>query len=303
MSGNANSIKSILYALTANFFIALAKTVAAVVTGSGSMFAEAIHSFADCTNQALLLLGLKRAKRPPSSEFPLGYGKEIYFWSFIVALILFSIGGLVSLYEGFHKLNHPQALEVPYVALGVLIFAILAEGGSLWGCIVEINKVRGQQSLWRWFRNSRQSELIVIFGEDIAALLGLIVATLAIILTIITNNPVYDALGTLTIGFLLILISFLIGQQVKDLLVGQGVEPEVKVSMESFLQQRPEIDRLFNLVTLQMGNDVMVAVKAKMTTPIDTAELLANINRCEAAFSQAFPQVMWLFFEPDISDE
>ena len=164
MAGGANSLKSILYALVANSLIAVAKGIAAVVTGSGAMLAEAIHSVADAGNQLLLIWGLKQSKTPPNDDHPLGYGKAVYFWSFVVAVVLFSMGGLFSIYEGVHKFMHPEPLKSPEWAVGVLLFAIFAEGFSLWGALREVKKVRFGRSLVRWFEESRQSELIVV-GE------------------------------------------------------------------------------------------------------------------------------------------
>ena len=260
----ANSLKSIFYALAANMSIAIAKLVAALVTNSGSMMAESIHSFADCGNQALLLLGLKRAKRPPDMKHPLGYGKSIYFWSFIVAIMLFSMGGLFSIYEGTHKLHDTEGLSSPLIAIGVLLFAIVAEGLSLAGCIREVNKVRGDRSFYRWFRETRQSELMVIFGEDIAALFGLVFALLAVGLTMITGNPAYDAMGSIGIGVLLLIIAWLVGIEVKDLIIGQGVEPARYQEMCDYLAQQDSIAEVYRVITLQLGNDVMVAIKARM---------------------------------------
>lgn len=302
MSHGANSLRTILYALGANFSIAIAKFVAAFITGSGAMMAEAIHSVADTGNQVLLLLGLKHAQRPPSDEYPLGHGKAIYIWSFLVALLLFSMGGMYSLYEGWHKLHESEPLSSPWIAIGVLVFAILAEGVSMWGCLREINKVRGERSLVRWFRESRQSELIVVFGEDLAALAGLVLALIAIVATLLTGNPIYDALGTLAIGVLLVLIAIAIAIEVKALLIGQGVEPGTRQRMLEFLEQRTEIKQVFNLRSLQLGNDVMVAIKAEMCRSGSEEALIRNINQCEAAFKQAFPEVVWLFFEPDLAD-
>ncbi len=302
MSHGADSVKSILFALGANSAIALSKLAAAVITGSGSMMAESVHSMADCGNQLLLLLGIKHAKRPPSPDYPLGFGKAIYFWSFIVALMLFSMGGLYSIYEGIHKLRQPQLLSYPYVAVGVLLFSIIAESVSMWGCLREVNKERRGRSLMRWFRETRQSELLVVFGEDLAALLGLSFALIAVVLTMITGNPLYDAGGSIVIGALLLVIALMIGIQVQALLIGQSVEPEQRAQMLEFLQNRKEIDQIFNLLTLQLGKDVMVAIKAKMAA-MDSAEALVKaINRCEADLKQTFPQVLWLFFEPDLED-
>ncbi|AUM13545.1 cation diffusion facilitator family transporter [Ketobacter alkanivorans] len=302
MSHGADSLKSILFALCANTAIAVAKLAAALVTGSGAMLAEAIHSFADAGNQSLLILGLKRAKTPPSEDYPLGYGKSIYFWSFIVAIVLFSLGGLFSLYEGWHKLSHPEPLSYPFVAIGVLVFAIVAEGISMWGCVREVNKVLAGRSYWRWFRESRQSELLVVFGEDLAALVGLVFALLAIGMTLITGNPMYDAAGTMVIGALLLLIALLIGNEVRALLIGQSADPVVRERMRVWLQQRPEVEHLFNLLTMQMGNDLMVAVKAKMAETGSEQGLIDAINDVEAELRQAFPGVRWLFFEPDVRD-
>jgi len=266
------------------------------------MMAEFVHSLADSGNQLLLLLGIKHAKRPPSPDYPLGFGKAVYFWSFIVALILFSMGGVYSIYEGIHKLHHPEPLSYPYVAVGVLLFSIAAESFSMWGCLREVNKELRGRSLRQWFRETRQSDLLVVFGEDLAALLGLSLALIAVILTIITGNPVYDAAGSICIGVLLVVIAFIIGFEVQALLIGQSVEPDQRVQMLEFLQQRDEIDKVFNLLTLQLGNDVMVAVKAKMIKMDSAESLIEAVNRCEVGLKQAFPQVLWSFFEPDSED-
>ena len=298
----ADSTKAVLYALGANGAIAVSKYVAAFITGSGSMLAEAVHSTADCGNQALLLYGLKRAKRPPSDDYPLGYGKEIYFWSFIVAIMLFSVGGLFSLYEGFHKLHSPEPLSYPLLALGVLAFGIVAESFSTWGCIREVNKIRGSRTLWQWFRSSRNAELVVILGEDLAALLGLSFAFVAVALAWATGNPMWDALGGIAIGALLIVVAVLVGVEVKQLLVGQGVETEVRKDMQDFLAAQPAVERVFQLLTLHMGGDVMVAVKVRMREQGGQDALVGAINTVEAAFSERFPQVQWIFFEPDVAD-
>ena len=302
MSQGADSVKSIIFALCANLAIAVSKLIAAAVTGSGSMMAESIHSLADTGNQLLLLLGIKRAKRPPTPDYPLGFGKAIYFWSFIVALMLFSMGGVFSIYEGFHKFHHPESLNYPYIAIGVILFSMIAESVSMWGCLREVNKERRERTLKQWFKETRQSDLLVIFGEDLAALLGLCFALIAIILTIITGNPVYDAMGSISIGVLLVVIAFLIGIEVQALLIGQSVEPEQRVQMLKFLETQAEIDQVFNLLTLQLGKDVMAAVKAKMAKTDSAEALLEAINRCEIAFKKAYPQVLWLFFEPDLKD-
>lgn len=302
MAGGGDSVKAILYALGANFAIFVAKGVAAFFTGSGAMMAEAVHSLADCGNQGLLLLGLKRSKLPPSPDFPLGYGKAIYFWSFLVALMLFSVGGMFSIYEGVHKLQAPEPLKWPWLAVGVLSFGIVAEAISMAACLREVNKARGGQGLWRWFRESRQSELIVIFGEDLAALFGLVFALIAILVTMATGNPLYDAIGTIAIGVLLIVVAVFISVEVKALLIGQSVEPRLKREIHEFIEAREEVQRVFHLITLQLGNDVMVAVKAEMNRDLATLGLVDAINRVEADLKRRFPMVRWSFFEPDTHD-
>ena len=302
MSDRADSLKSIFYALGANLAIAIAKLAAAVITGSGSMLAESIHSLADTINQGLLLLGIHHSKRPPTTEHPLGFGKSTYFWSFIVALMLFSTGGLFSIYEGFHKLHTTGPMNRPLIAIGVLIFALIAEGLSLSGCIREVNKERSGRSFRVWFRETRQSELLVVFGEDLAALLGLTFALFAVVLTMITGNPIYDALGSITIGLLLVVVAFFIGIEVKALLIGQGVEPQEKVKMLEFLNKQDTVARVFNIVTLQLGRDVMVAIKAEMHEQKSSKRLVEAINLCEEKFKERFPYVLWMFFEPDIMD-
>ena len=302
MSANANSLKAILLALGANFAIFVAKLFAALLTGSGAMLAEAVHSLADCGNQGLLLLGMRQATRPASDDYPLGWGRALYFWSFLVAILLFSVGGMFSLYEGVHKLHDPEPLKWPWLALGVLLFGIVAESFSMRGCMVEVNKARGSQNLWTWFRETRSSELLVIFGEDLAALLGLCVAALAIGATMLTGNLLFDALGTVAIGVLLLVVAVLLAIEVKALLIGQGVEPRRRAELLRFLESRPEIADVLNLITLQMGPDVMVAVKARMQPASSDRALIDAINTVEAAMKGRFTDIRWSFFEPDVVD-
>jgi len=299
MAASGDSNRAILFALGANFAIAVAKGVAAVFTGSSAMLAETVHSLADCGNQLLLLLGMRQARRPPSPDHPLGQGKAIYFWSFLVALMLFTVGGMYSLYEGIHKLAHPEPLRNWWWAVGVLVFGILAEGTSMRACLQEVAKARGGRSLWQWFRHSRQAELVVIFGEDLAALCGLVLALLAVVLAVATGNPVWDALGTIAIGALLVVVAVFVAIEVKAMLIGQSVEPERQAQIRGFLDARAEIDHVISLITLQLGNDVLVSVQARMREQRDAQALIEQINGVERALKQAFPDVRWSFFEPD----
>ena len=299
MADQHESTGTIVFALVANALIALAKGVAASITGSTSMLAEAAHSVADCGNQGLLLLGLRVSARPPDAEYPLGHGRAIYFWSFIVALMLFSMGGMFSIYEGIHKWGTGEALENPWIAVGVLVFSLAAESVSLWKALAQVNTVRGKQSLWRWFRETRQSELLVVVGEDLAATAGLSFALVAVAATMLTSNPVYDALGSLAIGVLLLGVAIFVGIEVKALLVGQSTDPATRDAMLRFLNARAEVAEVFNLITLQNGADVVVAVKARMADYPSAPALIDAINRCERALRAEFPEVRWLFFEPD----
>lgn len=299
MSSKPDSLKTILFALGANFAIFVAKLGGALTTGSGSLMAEAVHSLADCANQGLLLVGMRQSRRAPSPDHPLGYGLVVYFWSFLVALLLFSVGGAFSIYEGIHKLNSPEPLRWPWLAIGVLVFSIVAESVSMWGCMREVNKARGGKNLWRWFRESRQSELIVVFGEDLAALLGLAFAMIAVLATWISGDPIYDACGSIAIGLLLCVIAVFVAREVASLLIGQSAEPRLRAAIGDFVAAREEVDCVFNLITLQLGPDVMVAVKAKMLGPLTGDELIEAINRVEAAMKAEFPDIRWSFFEPD----
>jgi len=302
MAHAEGSTRAILFALGANFGIGVAKGAAAWYTNSGAMLAEAIHSFADTANQLLLLLGLKRARRPVSDEHPLGYGKAIYFWSFLVALLLFSMGGMFSVYEGVHKLLHPEMPRSPWVAVLVLVVAIALEFGSLRAALAEVRRVQGRRNLLGWFRTSRQSELLVVVGEDIAALIGLVLALAAVLATMLTGNPLFDALGTIAIGVVLILMAIAVGIEVKSLLIGESAEPETVAAIRDFLAARPEVAEVYRLITLQLGLELMVAVKARMQERSDAARLIESVNRVEAALRSAFPEVRWIFFEPDVRD-
>ncbi len=302
MAGQANSLKSVLFALGANSAIAVAKGVAAFITGSSAMLAECVHSIADAGNQVLLILGLRQTSKPPTDEHPMGFGKSVYFWSFLVAVILFTVGGMFSIYEGVHKLQHPAPVQSPMVAIGVLVFAIIAESISMWGCMREVNKERMGRSLAQWFRQSRSSALIVVFGEDIAALLGLVFALIAVVVAVLTGNPFWDAAGTISIGVLLIVVAVFIAIEVKQLLIGQGIDPLTLKELRAFVESRDGVDEVFNLITMHFGPDVMVAVKARMTPTGSDRDLVAAINRVEREVREAYPAITWSFFEPDLED-
>jgi len=301
-SSHSSTARAILYAFLANFGIAIAKSWAAWLTGSGSMLAEAIHSYADTGNQVLLYLGLKQSQRPPDAEHPLGYGKLSYFWSFIVAILLFSMGGLFSIYEGTHKLSHPEELSQIWIALVVLVLAIFLESGSLLGCLREIRNVRGERPFRQWFKHTRNSELVVVLGEDIGALLGLILALGFLIMAEITGNPVYDALGSICIGVILLVISVFIAWRIRALLVGRSADPEIQEAIDAIIAEQDGIDYVFNTITIQFGPDTMLAAKIKMRDGMDIDSAVASINTLEHELKKRIPNLRWCFVEPDVTD-
>ena len=296
------STKAILYALGANFGIAVAKFGAAWWTNSGSMLAEAIHSTADCVNQLLLLLGMKEARRPATPDHPLGHHRVTYFWSMIVALLLFFMGGAFSVYEGVERLRHPHAMDNGGIAMAVLAVAVLLESFSLWGALREIRKESGGKTFLRWFRESRQPELMVVAGEDIAALAGLVLAFIAVAATVVTGNPLWDALGTLCIGVVLMLVAVVVMIEVKALIIGESASPELRVEIEAFVAAQPEVEQVLNIITLAWGNKTVIAVKARMTDMerISGLAMVHAINAVEERMQQRWPQAAWVFFEPDI---
>jgi cation diffusion facilitator family transporter len=299
-TNHGSSAKVILYAFLANLGIAIAKLGAAFYTGSGSLLAEAIHSFADCGNQVLLFISLKQADKPADEKHPLGYGKIIYFWSFIVAILLFSMGGLYSIYEGWHKLHNPEALSHIWVALVVLAFGVVLESFSLLGALKEIKHIRKGQTLSKWFKNTRNAELVVILGEDTGAILGLIIAFVFVLISGITGDPVYDALGSISIGVILIIISIFIGWRIKALIVGLSAEPELIELINSIIKKDDSIEKLLNSITMQFGPDVMLAAKLKMKAGLSIEETVKEINELEDEIQKQVPTVKWCFIEPDM---
>ncbi len=298
MARGSETTRSIVVSLGANVAIAVAKLAGALMTGSGSMLAEALHSVADSGNEGLLLWGRREAKKRPTAVHPLGQGRATYFWSFIVALLLFSMGGVASVYEGIRKLSAGEHIESPWLAIGILIFAAVAEAISLYVALRQINRVRGSRGLWKWFRTTRRSELIIVFGENGAALAGLGVALIAVLLTVWTGDPLYDAAGSIIIGVLLVVVAVAIGAQTKSLLIGESASPRVRRDIKAFLGAWPGIAAMREFITLQHGEDVFVAAKAEIQGTPSIREVEAAIAACEAGLKAAFPEVRWVFLEP-----
>jgi cation diffusion facilitator family transporter len=302
MAHQEASMRAILYALLANLGIAFAKTWAAVFTGSGSMLAEAIHSYADAGNQVLLFMGLKQSQRPADREHPLGYGKLSYFWSFIVALLLFSMGGLFSIYEGIHKLQQPEPLNQMWVGLVVLGLAIILETASLAGALREINALRRERPFGEWLKHTRNAELVVVLGEDVAALFGLAIAFCFVGLTFLTGNPAFDAAGSIVIGVVLVSVSLFIARRIRGLIVGRSAEPELRLLIDRIIAADPAIERLLNTITMQVGSKVMLAAKIAMRPGLTIEEAVARINELERRLKAEAPQIGWCFVEPDLED-
>ena len=302
MSGHESSARAILYAFLANLGIALTKLWAAGFTGSGSMLAEAIHSFADCGNQVLLWIGLRQSQRPADALHPLGYGKVTYFWSFVVAILLFSLGGLFSIYEGWHKLHAPEPLSRPWIALVVLAVSIALESGSLLGCLREIAKLRRGRPLLEWLRTTRNAELVVVLGEDCAALLGLAIAFTFVALAAGTGDVRYDALGSIAIGIVLVCVSAFVALRIKGLLVGRSAEDDLQSAIRAAIARDPAIPQVYNVITLQLGPQVMLAAKIRMQPELSLEAAIGHINALEARIKAEFPEIAWCFIEPDVAD-
>ena len=298
----ADSVRTILYALGANLAIAAAKTAAAIFTGSSAMLAEAIHSYADSGNQGLLLWGMRQAKRPPSPDYPLGWGKAVFFWSFIVALVLFSLGGIFSLYEGWHKLQHPEPIDSwRWVPIVVLLLAIGLESYSFRTAIHESNEVRGTLGWTQFVRRAKAPELPVVLLEDFAALIGLVLALLGVGLTLITDDGTWDGLGTIAIGLLLVCVAVVLAIETKSLLLGEAATPDAVRRIEDALVADPSVRRVIHMKTLHLGpEELLVAAKIAVAPTDSAADVAAAIDAAEARVREAEPIARVIYLEPDI---
>ena len=302
MAGPSGSMKVVIMALFANLGIAIAKFVVALITKSGSMMAESIHSAADTGNQALLIVGHKRASKPPDDLHPIGYGREAYFWALLVAGMLFVVGGAYSLYEGFHKLSHPQPISNGWWAIGVLLFGMVLEGISLLAALRERKRVAGGKKLWDWAKTTGRVNLLVVVFEDLAAQIGMIVALVAVGLSMATGDPVYDAIGSLCIGALLLVVAIMLAMQVRRLIVGFAVPAKIRTSLRSVWKERG-FDVL-NLIAIWSGpTDIAVVCKLRphdMSLGVRT--LMRTINEGESEIRKRHPEVVLHYVEPDFVD-
>lgn len=302
--GHSGSSGAILAAFLANMGIGATKFVGFVITGSSSLLAEAIHSVADSTNQALLFLGGRRARRAPTELHPFGFGRSRYFWAFVVSVVLFSVGGLFSIYEGYEKIHHPEEISSPIVAFAIFAVAIIFEGYALRTAVRHANPERGDRSWVSYIRNSRSPELPVLLLEDSGALIGLLFATSGVALAQITGEPVFDGIGTLAIGILLVLIAAVLATEMKSLLLGEAATPEQVERIESEIAAVPAVTAIIYVLTQHLGpEELLVATKVELDNSLTVPEVAEAINECEARVRAAVPIAKRIFIEPDLVDQ
>ncbi len=293
--------RAIIAALLANIGIAIAKFVAFLISGSSSMLAESVHSLADSGNQLLLLLGGRKAKKKADREHPFGYGRERYVYAFVVSIILFSVGGVFSIYEGIEKITDPHPNETPWVPLAVLVVAIALEGFSLRTAVKESNPSRGKQSWVQFVRRAKAPELPVVLLEDTAALTGLAFALVGVSLSAITGNGLWDGISTLFIGALLVLVAIVLGIETKSLLVGEGAGEGDVARIRSAIEGTARVDRLIHMKTLYLGpEELLVAAKIALAPESELRDVAATINEAEANIRAAVPIARVIYLEPDV---
>jgi len=293
--------KAIVAALAANLAIAVAKFVAFLFSGSSSMLAESVHSLADSGNQGLLLVGGKKAQREATPQHPFGYGRERYIYAFLVSIVLFSVGGMFAIYEGYEKIKHPHAIEAWYWPVGVLVFAIIAESFSFRTAIKESNETRGKQSWKDFIRTAKAPELPVVLLEDLGALIGLVLALIGVGLTLITDDGTWDGIGTVCIGVLLVVIAFVLALETKSLVLGEGATPEAVQRIETALLADDSVEQVIHMRTLHLGpEELLVAAKIAVRHDDTAAEVARAIDAAEARVREAEPIARVIYLEPDL---
>jgi cation diffusion facilitator family transporter len=296
------SRKAIIAAFFANLGIAVAKFVGFIITGSAGLLAEAGHSLADTGNQALLMLGAKKASKERTDKHQFGFGNERYFWAFVVALVLFSLGGMFALYEGITKLAHPHETESVSVAIGILIAAVALESYSLRTAIKEVNHIKAPEtSYWQFIRTSKHPELPVVLLEDIGAEIGLVFALGGVAVSAATDNPRWDAAGSIAIGVLLVIIAAILAVRMKALLIGEAATPQDQLAVTSTLESAPFVNRVIHLRTLHFGPDnMLVAAKIEFDASLSLAQLAEAIDGAEALLRARVPHTDAIYIEPDL---
>jgi cation diffusion facilitator family transporter len=301
MNKSPSSKPVIVSALLANFFIALMKLVVSFLTGSSALLAEAIHSFADTFNQIFLLVGLKKGEKAPDSLHPFGFSGELYFWSFIVAIILFTAGGVFSIYKGIQKLLHPEPIANVTYAFLVLGLSLLAESFAFYKAFKKINKERHGLSVYQYLHQTKKSELIVVFLEDLAAISGLTTALLLIFFQHITGILIFDAIASMIIGLILCVVALFLGNEIRSLLIGESADPAIITKIADIFHQEESIDRVIFIKSLQLGpNDILLAVNVEFNHRLTVVEINHLIDGIEKEINEKFPDVKKIFIEPDI---
>ena len=299
----AGNLKAIIAAMLANAGIAIAKFVAYLATGSASMLAESIHSVADTSNQALLLLGGHRAKKIADDEHQFGYGRERYFWGFVVAMVLFALGGLFSIFEGIEKIRHPHELESLGWAIGVLVFGIVIEGFSFRIAIIESKKAKGDRTWWQFIRTSRSPELPVVLLEDAGAEIGMVLALIGVGLAAWTGNPIFDGIGTLAIGILLLVIAITLTIEMQSLLIGEAATQRNVQTIIAVVQESPHIRRVIELKTQHIGpEELLVAAMIEFDHGMSSLDISTAIDRLEETLRESVPLSMQIYIEPAVKE-
>jgi cation diffusion facilitator family transporter len=299
-----SGLRTVIAAFAANLGIAATKFAAFVITGSASMLAESVHSVADSGNQALLLIGRSRARREETEEHPFGFGAERYLYGFLVAVLLFSVGAAFSLYEGIHRILHPERLDSPVVALVVLGIAGVLEGLSFRTAIMESNETRGRRAWPSFIRRAKAPELPAVLLEDFAALIGLALALCGVVLTWVTGNGRWDGAGSLGIGVLLGCVAVILAVEMKSLLIGESADADVERAIVAALEDGPEVERVIHLRTLHVGPEtLLVAAKIAVSRDQSTAALVAGIDTAERRVRAAVPIAELIYLEPDLYQE
>lgn len=301
MSDDKNGTGHIVQSLVVNLLIALVKAVAAVITHSGAMLAEAIHSFSDCGNQVLLLVGVKQSRKPADDAHPFGYGRALYLWSFMVALMLFVGGGVFSIYEGIHKIRHPEPVEQPMVGVVILAISLALEGYACFSNVKELNQRRGKVPFFRFLSTTKDSDLVVVFGENSAAVLGLFFALIALGLAATTHDGRWDGAGSLVIGLVLVGVAIFLAREVHSLLLGEAGDPVIEAHVRRLADESPDCEGVIHYRSVQQGaGEVLVAVKIAFKADSTLERVARTIDDLEAKVREAHPDVRYLFVEPDV---
>jgi cation diffusion facilitator family transporter len=296
----AGSASEVIKSLVVNVVIAAGKGIAAGITGSGAMLAETLHSFADCGNQILLLIGIKKSQKPPDARHPLGYGRNMYFYSFIVALLLFTGGGMFSIYEGIHKLQHPEPVGDVLIGIIILLASLALEGWATIGNIRSLNQRRGKTPFFQYLRDSKDSDLIVVFGENGAAVLGLGFALAALLISKETGDGRWDAAGSLAIGLVLVGVAIFLAKEIKALLVGEAADMDVIKAVSEIAAADPHVKKVLEVITIQQGpGEIVLMMKLHFQSGIESDQLVAVINSFEEKVRARIPEAKWSFIEPD----